>query len=80
MTYNSHSCPTPKRVDNQVPVCPLCNKPVPYNRGETPDIAVNAHIERDCQSDPAKSRRKVNTFTVLPVINDLLFNFYWSRL
>lgn len=44
-----------------MPVCPLCNKPIPVTRGQLPDIAVGAHIDSDCQSDPAKSRRKVFT-------------------
>lgn len=43
--------------DVQVPVCPLCNKPVPVARGELPDIKVGQHIDRDCQSDPAKAKR-----------------------
>jgi hypothetical protein len=41
-------------------VCPLCNQPVPWKRGEAPDIAVGDHIDRDCQSDPAKQKRKVD--------------------
>lgn len=40
-------------------MCPLCSKPVPWKRGEAPDIAVGDHIDRDCQSDPAKQKRKV---------------------
>lgn len=50
--------------DNQVPVCPLCNNPVPVKKGEMPDVVVGQHIDRDCQSDPALNRRKVwlNTF------------------
>ena len=43
--------------DNQVPVCPLCNAPVPVPRGQTPDIVVGRHIDDDCQSDPAKEKR-----------------------
>ena len=41
-------------------MCPLCNQPVPWKRGEAPDIAVGDHIDRDCQSDPAKQKRKVD--------------------
>lgn len=45
--------------DNQVPVCPLCHKPIPLKKGELPDTVVGRHIDSDCQSDPAKERRKV---------------------
>lgn len=48
--------------DVQVPVCPLCNTPVPIKRGEMPDIKVGEHIDRDCKSDPAQRKRKVLTF------------------
>lgn len=44
-----------------MPVCPLCNKPVPGKRGEPPDLSVGEHIDRDCQSDPAKQNRKIYT-------------------
>jgi len=44
-----------------VPVCPLCNKPIPLKKGEVPDVVVGRHIDSDCQSDPAKERRKVST-------------------
>lgn len=57
--YELHSCQSSYKKNIQVPVCPLCNQPVPWKRGEAPDIAVGAHIDQDCQSDPAKSKRKV---------------------
>lgn len=59
MKYANHSCASAYKKDVQVPVCPLCNVPIPIKRGEPPDIAVGAHIDRDCQSDPARDRRKV---------------------
>lgn len=59
--YNTHSCPESYKKDNQVPVCPLCNKPIPLKKGEVPDTVVGQHIDSDCQSDPAKERRKVYT-------------------
>ncbi|XP_060554875.1 AN1-type zinc finger protein 2A-like isoform X2 [Ruditapes philippinarum] len=59
--YNTHSCPDSYKKDNQVPVCPLCNKPIPLKKGELPDTVVGRHIDSDCQSDPAKERRKVYT-------------------
>jgi len=57
--YELHSCQSAYKKDVQVPVCPLCNQPVPWKRGEAPDISVGDHIDRDCQSDPAKQKRKV---------------------
>lgn len=59
MKYADHNCPEGNARDVQVPVCPLCNSPVPSKRGEPPDIAVGDHIDRDCQADPAIGRRKV---------------------
>lgn len=56
----SHNCPLAYKKDVQVPVCPLCNTPIPTKRGEQPDIAVGAHIDSDCMSSPAKDRRKVS--------------------
>ncbi|XP_041329523.1 AN1-type zinc finger protein 2B isoform X4 [Pyrgilauda ruficollis] len=47
--------------DVQVPVCPLCNTPVPVRRGEMPDVVVGEHIDRDCKSDPAQRKRKIFT-------------------
>ncbi|XP_054262181.1 AN1-type zinc finger protein 2A [Macrosteles quadrilineatus] len=61
MRYAAHSCSSAYKKDVQVPVCPLCNTPIPVRRGEPPDIAVGAHIDTDCQSDPAKNKRKVFT-------------------
>lgn len=59
--YEKHHCEAAYKKDVQVPVCPLCNTPVPVKRGETPDIKVGEHIDRECQSDPAKAKRKVYT-------------------
>ncbi|XP_064637658.1 AN1-type zinc finger protein 2A-like [Lineus longissimus] len=55
--YELHRCTESYKKDNQVPVCPLCNKPIPVKPNQLPDIAVNEHIDSDCQSDPAKERR-----------------------
>ncbi|KAK3512100.1 hypothetical protein QTP70_030345 [Hemibagrus guttatus] len=49
------------KEDVQVPVCPLCNTPIPIKRGEMPDIKVGEHIDRDCKSDPAQRKRKIFT-------------------
>lgn len=38
-----HQCGQAYVKDVRVPVCPLCNKPVPINRGEDPNIKVTMH-------------------------------------
>lgn len=61
--YVKHDCPAPNTRDVQVPQCPLCGAPVPGKRGEPPDVAVEAHIDNQCMSDPARERRnKVNNY------------------
>ncbi|NXS23322.1 ZFN2B protein, partial [Mystacornis crossleyi] len=40
----------------QVPVCPLCNTPIPVQKGEIPDIVVGAHIDKDCKYNPAQQK------------------------
>lgn len=40
--------------DVTVPVCPLCNQPVPTRRGNDPNVSVDEHIANDCQSDKAR--------------------------
>lgn len=61
ISYAQHSCTSAYKKDIQVPVCPLCNMPVPVKRGEMPDVKVGEHMDRDCKSDP--SRRKGKIFT-----------------
>ncbi|KAK3783690.1 hypothetical protein RRG08_025314 [Elysia crispata] len=61
IVYSTHSCSESYKKNNQIPVCPLCDRPCPLMKGELPDIVVGRHIESDCQSDPAKERRKVYT-------------------
>lgn len=56
--YRQHGCSAGVGKDVQVPVCPLCNRPVPSRRGDLPDVAVGDHIDRECQSDPAQAKRK----------------------
>ncbi|XP_075465686.1 AN1-type zinc finger protein 2B isoform X2 [Ascaphus truei] len=58
VTYEQHKCSSAYKKDVQVPVCPLCNIPIPVTRGQTPDIVVGEHIDRDCKSDPAQQKRK----------------------
>ncbi|NXY80341.1 ZFN2B protein, partial [Glareola pratincola] len=59
--YAQHDCTSAYKKDVQVPVCPLCNTPVPVRRGEMPDVVVGEHIDRDCKSDPAQRKRKIFT-------------------
>ncbi|XP_005164259.1 AN1-type zinc finger protein 2A isoform X2 [Danio rerio] len=61
ITYANHKCTSSYKKDVQVPVCPLCNIPIPIRRGEMPDIKVGEHIDRDCKSDPAQRKRKIFT-------------------
>lgn len=60
-SYITHNCANIYKKNNQVPACPLCSRPIPVKKGEHPDYVVGAHIDNDCQSDPAKNRRKVFT-------------------
>ena len=61
-SYAKHNCPKAFAKNVQVPVCPLCNAPVPGKSDELPDIRVSRHIDADCKSDKAVSRRKVSEF------------------
>ncbi|XP_028310778.1 AN1-type zinc finger protein 2A-like isoform X2 [Gouania willdenowi] len=61
ITYANHRCTSSYKKDVQVPVCPLCDTPIPIKRGEMPDIKVGEHIDRDCKSDPAQRKRKIFT-------------------
>jgi len=84
--YTTHDCRNAYQKDNQVPICPLCSIPIPVQKGMHPDYVVGNHIDSDCQSDPAKSRRKVftnkcsfkrcKTKEVIPVIcNECSLNY-----
>ncbi|XP_011504366.1 PREDICTED: AN1-type zinc finger protein 2A-like [Ceratosolen solmsi marchali] len=59
ISYADHSCPSAYKKNVQVPVCPLCNAPVPSKRGDPPDLAIGLHIDNDCRSDFGKNRRKI---------------------
>jgi len=58
LQYDDHCCTSKYKKNIQVPVCPLCNSPVPVARGTVPDLAVSAHIEADCQTS---TKQKVFT-------------------
>lgn len=54
-TYESHDCKNAYKKNVQVPICPLCNKPVPTPRGVSPDVQVNEHIQNNCTPDDKKA-------------------------
>uniref|UniRef100_A0A0K0E2J7 AN1-type domain-containing protein n=1 Tax=Strongyloides stercoralis TaxID=6248 RepID=A0A0K0E2J7_STRER len=47
--YLSHNCKKGLEKDNQVPICPLCNKPVPVGKNENIDIKMSHHIDSGCK-------------------------------
>ncbi|CAL4112507.1 unnamed protein product, partial [Meganyctiphanes norvegica] len=52
--YDKHNCSESYRRDVQVPICPLCDQPVPSKRDQPPDLAVNDHLENNCKSKKKK--------------------------
>uniref|UniRef100_A0A7E4V3D4 AN1-type zinc finger protein 2B n=1 Tax=Panagrellus redivivus TaxID=6233 RepID=A0A7E4V3D4_PANRE len=46
--YLNHNCPNASSKDRQVPVCPVCSKPVPIAAGSTPDQVMSAHLDNNC--------------------------------
>jgi len=59
--YDQHTCSQAHTRDAQVPVCPLCNRPVPIVVKGTPvDVVVGRHIDSDCTTDIAKRRIYTN--------------------
>lgn len=53
-TYDEHGCEESYLKDVRVPVCPLCDQPVPVSRGEDPNARVDQHIRNDCKGEAAK--------------------------
>ncbi|CAG8549942.1 7247_t:CDS:2 [Acaulospora morrowiae] len=54
-----HNCAdAPKGDGERVPICPLCNSPVPVSRGEDPNIRMDRHIANDCRPPPASTSTK----------------------
>ncbi|XP_063487188.1 AN1-type zinc finger protein 2A isoform X1 [Symphalangus syndactylus] len=60
--YAAHKCPFAFQKDVHVPVCPLCNTPIPVKKGQIPDVVVGDHIDRDCHSHPGKKKEKIFTY------------------
>ncbi|XP_069319941.1 AN1-type zinc finger protein 2A-like isoform X2 [Eulemur rufifrons] len=57
-TCAAHRCPFAFMKDVHVPVCPLCNVPIPVKKGEIPDVVVGNHMDRDCKLQPGRSKKK----------------------
>lgn len=49
-SYFHHGCKNAKLKDNQVPVCPMCSKPVPAEKGRE-DFEVSRHIDQFCKTE-----------------------------
>ncbi|XP_073647921.1 AN1-type zinc finger protein 2A isoform X3 [Tursiops truncatus] len=57
-TCAAHKCPFAFKKDVQVPVCPLCNSPIPVKTGEVPDVVVGEHMDGACKHHPGKKKEK----------------------
>ncbi|RHZ64771.1 hypothetical protein Glove_320g55 [Diversispora epigaea] len=56
---NQHSCINlPPSEDVRVPICPICSAPVPFSRGEDPNIRMDQHISNDCTPAPKTTSSK----------------------
>ncbi|XP_015420472.1 PREDICTED: AN1-type zinc finger protein 2A isoform X3 [Myotis davidii] len=64
-TYAAHQCPFAYKKDVQVPVCPLCNRPIPVKKGEVPDVVVGEHMDRDCRGRPGKEKVRTSSLSAL---------------
>uniref|UniRef100_A0A8C0E0V8 Zinc finger AN1-type containing 2A n=2 Tax=Balaenoptera musculus TaxID=9771 RepID=A0A8C0E0V8_BALMU len=58
-TYAAHKCPFAFKKDVQVPVCPLCNSPVPVKKDEIPDVVVGAHMDGGCKRHPGRKKEEI---------------------
>lgn len=56
--YDKHLCKYAFMKNKRVPLCPLCNQPVPAKQGEPYDIKVNQHIENDCKENPVLKKKQ----------------------
>ncbi|KAF9430414.1 zinc finger, AN1-type domain [Podila epigama] len=55
-----HVCPKKDEAtlqDQRVPICPLCDKPVPIKKGENPNLRMEQHISAGCP-EPATTTSK----------------------
>ncbi|KIH54459.1 AN1-like Zinc finger [Ancylostoma duodenale] len=53
-TYEGHNCKNAYKKNVQVPVCPVCDKPVPTPKGVSADAQVNEHILNNCAANTKK--------------------------
>ncbi|KAF8971976.1 zinc finger, AN1-type domain, partial [Entomortierella lignicola] len=56
----NHTCPNKDAAtqqDQRVPICPLCDKPVPIKKGENPNVRMEQHISAGCP-EPATTTSK----------------------
>ncbi|KAF9899782.1 zinc finger, AN1-type domain [Lobosporangium transversale] len=56
----THTCPNKDAAtqqDQRVPICPLCDKPVPIKKGEDPNVRMEQHISAGCP-EPATTTSK----------------------
>ncbi|KAF8937127.1 hypothetical protein EDD21DRAFT_370208 [Dissophora ornata] len=56
----THVCPNKDAAaqqDQRVPICPLCDKPVPVKKGEDPNLRMEQHIAAGCP-EPATTISK----------------------
>ncbi|KAH0632018.1 hypothetical protein JD844_020025 [Phrynosoma platyrhinos] len=70
VAYNRHNCSSAYKKDVQVPICPLCNTPIPVRKGEKPDAVVGAHMDRDCKPDSTQQKQKIRCFNEIAGIPD----------
>ncbi|KAL8175370.1 UNVERIFIED_CONTAM: zinc finger, AN1-type domain [Gekko kuhli] len=61
IAYSWHRCSSAYKKDVQVPVCPLCDTPIPVKKGETADVVVGAHMDKGCRLDSARRKEKIFT-------------------
>ncbi|CAJ0589035.1 unnamed protein product [Cylicocyclus nassatus] len=62
-TYEGHNCKNAYKKNVQVPICPICDRPVPTPKGISPDAQVNEHILNNCAAS-AKKKVYVNKCSV----------------
>ena len=53
-SYLRHNCTSGLQKDFQVPVCPMCNEPVPTAKGVSPDVTVGRHLDQFCKQETKK--------------------------
>ncbi|KAF9154907.1 zinc finger, AN1-type domain [Actinomortierella ambigua] len=60
----NHDCPNKDdaaRQDKRVPTCPLCEKPVPIQKGEDPNVRMEQHIAAGCPEPSTTASKPIYT-------------------